>query len=104
MDLSFLPLELENIILNYKYQIDKTEKHDRCMKELKDNLIYYKNNSWLSLYHTKDRVREIKTERCNEIRFRNYSIDNIRKGIMTNIKKSKYNSVKITQSYFHSEF
>ena len=41
MKLEDLPLELENIILDYKEQLELTEKYDNVMKELHTHIIVY---------------------------------------------------------------
>ena len=38
MNLKQLPLEIENIIKDYYYQLELTEKYDKCMRELSDTV------------------------------------------------------------------
>lgn len=40
MDLSILPLDLENIINDYVEQLSYTDIHKRCMEELTKNIVY----------------------------------------------------------------
>ena len=38
--MNFLPKEIENIILDYKYDLEKTEKLSKCLKELINTVKY----------------------------------------------------------------
>lgn len=38
--LDFLPKEIEDIILDYKYQIEHNEKLQKCLKRIKINFIF----------------------------------------------------------------
>ena len=50
-----LPTDLQNIIIDYKYQLEVSEKFKKCMRELVTNTVYDLDNDYISKRYFKNK-------------------------------------------------